>query len=232
MVDLALAASFIGGAIISIIVISNPLSTSAIFIALTEEMKHSEKLEIAKRSVRYSTGILIFFALTGMLLFQVFGISIGAFRIAGGILLFTMAVHMLNPKGREKEAEEAAADMALIPLSIPFTAGPGTITTVVVLISEAVNLVDSEGILTASLAATGVFIGIAVTVGVSYLMMMNSDRVDERLGTGRRVVTRLMGLIVMAIAIQFIINGIKDVLPEFIDIAEGTAETLRALITR
>ena len=77
MVDLGLAASFIGGAIVSIIIISNPLSTSAVFIALTEPMTHTEKLVVARRSVTYSTGVLLFFAITGLALFKLFGFSIG-----------------------------------------------------------------------------------------------------------------------------------------------------------
>ncbi len=230
MVDIALAASFIGGAIISIIVISNPLSTSAVFIALTEDITHSERLATAKRSITYSTGTLLFFAFTGFALFKVFGFSIGAFRIAGGILLFTTAIGMLNPKPRAEEAEESSRDIALIPLSIPFTAGPGTITTVVVLMSEALNLSETKDLGTSLLAVVGVLLGIAITIVVSYLMMAYSEHVDARLGSGRRVVTRLFGLIVMAIAIQFIINGFKDLLPEFIEIAEEATETLVALL--
>ncbi len=221
MVDLVIAGEFILGAIISIVVISNPLSTSAVFIALTEGMSHRERVATAVRSIRYSTWILVFFAISGFLLFQLFGFGIGAFRIAGGVLLFTTAVGMLNPKSTTQEAGEASRDIALIPLSIPFTAGPGTITTVVLLMSEALNLHGAHGLLTTIASAAGVFIGIAVTIVISYLMMVNSERIDARLGTGRKVVTRLMGLIVMAIAVQFIINGIKDVIPEFIEAAEG-----------
>jgi len=222
MVDVILAAEFIAGALISIIVISNPLSTSAVFIALTEGMTREQKLSIVKRSIKYSTGILIFFSLTGLLLFQIFGFSVGAFRIAGGVLLFTTAVTMLNPKPSRKEAEEASQDMALIPLSIPFTSGPGTITTVVVLVSESQNIMNSHGIATGLLSMTGVYIGIAICIITSYLMMTRSEYIDARLKEGgRQVVTKLMGLLVMAIAVQFIINGIMDVFPDFLALAQG-----------
>jgi multiple antibiotic resistance protein len=229
MVDWTLAGSFIAGAVVSILIISNPVSTSAIFIALTERMTLKEKVVLAKRSVTYSVIILVFFALTGLALFRVFGFSIGAFRIAGGVLLMTTAAGMMNPKGREKEVEERSQDIAIIPLSIPFTAGPGTIITVVVLMSEALNLRETQDWGTTGLAIAGVLIGIAVTVIVSYQMMVRSEYIDSRLGSGRRVLTRLMGLIVMAIAIQFILNGIRDVLPDFVEAAEQASSLMHLM---
>jgi len=220
MFESVLSAEFIIGAIISIIVISNPLSTSAIFIALTEQMTLKQKQEIIKRSLKYSVGILFFFSLTGLLLFQLFGFSIGAFRIAGGVLLFTTAVTMLDPKTSHEEAGDASDNIALIPLSIPFTAGPGTIVTVVVLMSEAQNILEAHDIFTGISCILGVFVGITLCIGISYVMMSRSDAIDNRLKEGgRKVVTKVMGLLVMAIAIQFFINGIKDILPEFIAIA-------------
>ncbi|MFP4170372.1 MAG: MarC family protein [Methanomassiliicoccales archaeon] len=222
MANLTFALEFIGGAIIAILIISNPLSTSAVFIALTEGMSQQEKVRIVKKAIRYSGGILVFFALTGLLLFQVFGFSIGAFRIAGGILLFSTAVTMLNPTPSKTAAEESSRDIALIPLAIPFIAGPGTIVTVVVLMSEAQNTISSQDLITGTLAMLGVFLGIAVIILVSYIMMVRSEDVNRLLGSGRRVVTRLLGLMVMAIAIQFVINGIKDILPEFVEVLNNS----------
>jgi multiple antibiotic resistance protein len=222
MADLTYALEFIGGAIISIIVISNPISTSAVFIALTQGMTQDEKIRIVRKSIMYSSGILLFFALTGFLIFTIFGFSIGAFRIAGGVLLFSTAIYMLNPKPSSVAADETSRDIALIPLAIPFTAGPGTIVTVVVLMSEARNLVNTIDTVTGLLAMVGVILGITVTIIVSYFMMAHSDRIDAVLKEGgRNVVTRLMGLLVMAISIQFIINGIKELLPEFMEIVNG-----------
>jgi multiple antibiotic resistance protein len=216
MSDILLGLEFIVAAIISIIVISNPISTSAVFITLTEGMGHEQRRGVASRSIRYSAGILVFFALTGLLVFQIFGFGIGAFRIAGGVLLFSTAVGMLNPKENVTQADGGSRDIALIPLSIPFTSGPGTIVTVVVLMSEAMNLITEHGALAGGLAILGVYLGIAVTVFVSFNMMIQSERIDRFFGeAGRNVVTRLMGLLVMAISIQFVINGVKDILPEF-----------------
>ncbi len=215
MNDLVIGMEIIFASIISIIVISNPVSTSAIFIALTKGMTSGERRAVATKSIRYSIGILLFFSLTGLLVFELFGFGIGAFRIAGGVLLFSTAVGMLHPKDSGSEAEERSKDIALIPLSIPFTSGPGTIVTVVVLMSEAMNRFGGSTTL-GLLSVLGVYIGIFVTIFVSFRMMINSERIDRFLGEGgRSVITRLMGLLVMAISIQFVINGIKDILPEF-----------------
>jgi multiple antibiotic resistance protein len=223
MLDYALALTFSVGAIIAIIVISNPISTSAVFIALTEKMSRKQKQDTIKKSLTYSAGMLILFALTGLFLFQLFGFTIGAFRIAGGVLLFTTAVGMLNPKTSQEEATDVPDNIALIPLSIPFTAGPGTIVTVVVLMSEADNIRNSTDLFTGLLCALGVFIGIGACLGITYVMLAKSDLIDGALKEGgRRVVTTLMGLIVMAIAIQFFINGIKDILPEFMATVSGS----------
>jgi len=229
--DPLLAAEFIGGAIVSLLVISNPVSTSAVFISLTQDMTREEKLRTVKKSVTYSLFILIFFSLTGLLLFQIFGFSIGAFRIAGGILLFTTAVGMLDPAPSDKAAGEAAQDIAIIPLSIPFTSGPGTIVTVVVLMSEAQNIMQTHDLLTGSLSMLGVYIGIGAVIVISYFMMVKSDNIDRvfREG-GRKVITKLMGLLVMAISIQFIITGIKDVLPEFSDALMNGGEIIGYLL--
>lgn len=218
MSDIALALQFIGGSIVSLLVISNPISTSAVFIALTQNMTHEEKLRIVKRSIRYSTMIMIFFSLSGLLLFQIFGFGIGAFRIAGGILLFTTAVGMLKPTPSEKAAGQTMSDISIIPLSIPFTTGPGTIVTVVILMSEAQNILRSHDILTGALSISGIYFGIMAVIIASYFMMVHSDKIDGVFKEGgRNVVTKLMGLLVMAISIQFIINGIKDIIPEFIE---------------
>ncbi len=226
MVDWAFIASFVPAMILGIIVISNPVSTAAVFIGLTEKMTKDEKQAVAREATRYAIAILFFFAVTGMLLFQLFGFTIGAFRIAGGIILFTAAVAMLNPRPAEEEAAESAENIALIPICIPFIAGPGTIITVILYMSTAIDAAGIYDIGTSVVATIGVFIGIAATVFISWLVMAKSEAIDKRLGEGRAVVTRLMGLIVMAIAIQFIINGIMDITPEFVEIVDEARQVL------
>jgi multiple antibiotic resistance protein len=229
MVEWTWVAGFVPAVIIGIIVISNPISTAAIFIGLTEKMTKEEKKVVARTAVRYAVMILVFFALTGMLLFQLFGFTVGAFRIAGGVILFTTAVAMLNPRPAEEEAAESAENIALMPICIPFIAGPGTIVTVILYMSEATAASEAYDWMTAIVGYIGVFIGIGATVFVSWLVMDKSEAIDNRLGEGRAIVTRLMGLIVMAIAIQFIINGIKDVTPEFVRIVDEARQVLMLL---
>lgn len=223
MSDLLMALEYIPPAIIAIIVISNPVSTLAMFLTLTSEMSEEAKLRIAKRSSKYSLLILLFFAMTGLLIFQIFGFSIGAFRIAGGVLLVTTAMGMLYP--REEKVSAETRDIALMPMSIPFISGPGTIVTVVVLISGAKDLGDGDLGLSL-LAAGGVFLGIFILIAISYLVMVHSERLFSIIGEeGNKALTKLMGLIVLSIAIQFFINGIGDVLPMFVEIARSAAGT-------
>lgn len=218
MLEFGLVGGFILGAIVSIIVISNPVSTSAVFLTLTDGLKKKDRVEIARRSVKFSLFILVFFALTGFFLFQLFGFSIGAFRIAGGILLFTLAVHMLNGKQRHMEATEMDYnEISLMPLSIPFTAGPGTIVTVVLLASEALNMMETTGFMNGLVSVIGVYAGIFILILITYIMMLNSQRLDNVIKEGgRHVITKLMGLLVMAIAIQFMINGVVDIIPTLV----------------
>jgi multiple antibiotic resistance protein len=215
MSDLGTALEFVPAAIVAIVAISNPFSTATMFLILTRCMSHEERLNTATRSAIYSLYILLFFAITGLLLFQLFGFSIGAFRIAGGILLMITAIGMLNPKPAG-EMTDCPKDIALIPLAVPFISGPATIVTVIVLMSGAQGRF-AIGPLEGTIAALGVFLGIFTVTFLSYLAMKHSERIFSALrAEGRKAISRLMGLIVLAISVQFIINGIGDVLPDLI----------------
>jgi multiple antibiotic resistance protein len=142
--------------------------------------------------------ILSLFALTGTLIFQVFSLEVYSFQLAGGILLITIALGMLSEKGGSP-SDDGREDISIIPLTFPLTAGPGTITTVVLLFSQASSIFE----------AVFVFVGIAVGVLLSYFGMTHAHRFLKYLGQdGIKVVSALMAIIVLAIAIQFVINGI------------------------
>ena len=216
MTDWVLVIETILASIVSIVVISNPLSTSAVFIALTKGMGTDEKAAIVRRTIRISAMVLILFALTGFLIFQLFGFTVGAFRIAGGVLLMTTALDMMRPEESSTQAERTSADIAIMPLAIPFTAGPGTIVTVVLLMSGAQANLDTD-LVYGIVSMAGVLLAIVVALFVSYYVMMQSERVDAFLQEGgRSIVTKLMGLIVLAIAVQFIINGVIDIVPDLV----------------
>jgi multiple antibiotic resistance protein len=181
----------------SIIAVMEPFSTTAVYVTLTKDMDSEKKRKIIRRSMVTSFIVLVFFTFTGHLLFRVFGITIPAFQIAGGMLLVSVAIGMLNPK-EEGISYGRGEDIAIVPLSFPLTSGPGSITTVILMVSRAENLVETS------------FVPLAILVGVllSYVAMMFSSRLLKRLGDdGLRVVAALMAIIVLAIAVQFIIDG-------------------------
>jgi multiple antibiotic resistance protein len=190
-------------AISSIIAVMEPFSTIAIYTTLTKDHSPEKQHKIASKAMKISFIVLAFFALTGHLLFLVFNITVYAFEIAGGILLVAVALRMLNPGKDEYSSDER--DVSIVPLAFPLTAGPGTITTVMLLFSQASNLLE----------AFFVFMGIFLGVLISYVGMVYSHRLFKLLGDdGLRVVTALMAIIVLAIAVQFVINGIVDVAPQ------------------
>ncbi|MCK4668940.1 MarC family protein, partial [Candidatus Bathyarchaeota archaeon] len=152
------------------------------------------------KSMKISILVLAFFAFTGQLLFLIFNVTFAAFKIAGGILLVTSAFSMLNPKRKEFSKEELE-NIAIIPLAFPLTAGPGTIMAVILLVSEASSMLETSL----------VFVGILAGVAVSYMGMMYAPKIFKFLGEdGLHVITKLMSIIVLAIAVQFIINGVAE----------------------
>lgn len=190
-------------AVASIIAVMNPTSTVVIYIALTRDLNLGERRRVIAESMKISLLVLAFFAFTGQLIFQIFDVTLAAFKIAGGILLVTSAFAMLYPK-RKEFSEEELENISIVPLTFPLTAGPGTITSVILLVSEATSLLE----------ACVVFVGIFAGVGVSYLGMIYASKISGFIGKeGLRVITRLMSIIVLAIAIQFIISGIAETIP-------------------
>jgi multiple antibiotic resistance protein len=197
------AAGFAILALTSVIVVMEPFSTIAIYASLTRNFSPEEKRKTIARSMRLSYIVLTFFALTGHLVFQVFNITIAAFQIAGGILLGAVALQMLNPD-RMTPSKEGNQDIAIVPLTFPLTAGPGTITAVILLTSNAQNLLESFS----------VFVAIFGAILVSYVGLRLSHKLFKHLGDeGLHTITAIMAIIVLAIAVQFLINGILGVVP-------------------
>jgi len=193
-------------AITSIVAIMEPASTVAIYIPLAKDMEYKKQRSVVARAMKISFVVLVFFALTGHLLFSVFNITVGAFKIAGGILLISVALKMLNPEQKEYSIDKFD-DIAVVPLAFPLTAGPGAVTTVMLLVSEAKNIVN----------VSFVFMGIAVGVLLSYVALIYSPKLSRLLGDeGLQVVTKLMSIIVLAIAVQFVINGSVDAISQIL----------------
>lgn len=197
----------------SLIIIVNPLSSTLLYVSLTGTLDHEVKVRIAHEAARYALAILLIFALVGGVILQLFGISLEAFRIAGGILLFLIGMEMVYAKtsrskmtATEKYEGIDAEDVSVMPLAIPMIAGPGGITTSIVLMNEA------KGI--GPLAYGVVLVSIVLTIGVTYYMMRNADYIVKRIGQREfRAVNRLMGMLLIAIAVQFVIIGLKTAFP-------------------
>ncbi len=193
----------------SLFVIINPLTTSFMFASLLPFAKEREKKSVARKAVFVAVGVLVSFMLFGTLIFSLFSITIEAFRIAGGLILFGIAMKTLKSGTQHDEEHHQGNEMdsenlAIIPLAIPFISGPGAIATTMVLSSEISVWWDYFILLTAILL-------IAVAC---YFAMTNSNRLVDFFGkTGKMIMAKIFGLILAVIAVQFIINGVVDVMP-------------------
>jgi multiple antibiotic resistance protein len=189
----------------------DPLAVLPIFLAITASDTSAQKRATALRAAITCGITLTVFAAAGSLIFRFFGITLGAFKIAGGVLLFLVALDMMQARPSrtrstpEEEKEGVSkADVAIIPLAIPLLSGPGSIATVMVLMSRHKQLIY----------AIPVFVSIVVTAIITWLMLRGAEWMERRLSkTFMNVVTRVMGLILAAVAVEFVISGIKDVMP-------------------
>ncbi len=188
-------------AVASLVAVVEPGSNIVIYLSLTRDMTGEEKRRIVSKAMKISFLVLAFFAVAGQLVFSFFNITISAFQIAGGVLLVDVALRMLHP-GKDEYSREELEDVAIVPLAFPLTAGPGSITTVMLLMSQANGLFEWPF----------VFVAIFASVLLSYVGMRYAGRLSGALGNeGLHVVTKIMAIIVLAIAVQFLINGVTDV---------------------
>ena len=203
----------------SILIVVNPLAATLIFVSLTGTMDQAAKLRVARDATWFALIVLLLFTFAGGWILQLFGISIEAFRIAGGVLLFGIGMDMVYAKtsrtkmtATEKYEGQDADDIAVMPLAIPMITGPGAITTVIVLMNEAMTANDAMGMNAAALAI--VPLAAVMAIGITYYMMQNADVIVRRIGQREyRAANRLMGMLLVAIAVQFILIGIKTAFP-------------------
>jgi multiple antibiotic resistance protein len=191
----------------SLLFIVDPVAVVPTYLVITQNETSAEQRRTAWRACVAMTLLLIFFAATGQLLFQAFGITLPAFRTAGGLILWYVALDMLRGERRTQEGREemlegqSKEDVAITPLAVPMLAGPGAISTIIVLSSQA------RGPAQVAL----VYGSILVTGAVSLLVLRLGNAVLGRLGkTGIRVLTRIMGLILAAVAVQLVLSGVKE----------------------
>ncbi|MGR3464641.1 MarC family protein [Limimaricola sp.] len=193
----------------TLFVIVDPIGLAPLFVAMTAGMSDSQRRKIAARALLTSAGLMLLFLLLGDAVLRFIGISVPAFRIAGGVLLFLTALDMLFERRqarRRDNAEEASDaveaepdhDPSIFPLALPLIVGPGAITTLILLTAEA----DAVGYA----AIYGVALVVLATVWIASLLANPLARV---LGSvGLNVVTRVLGMLLAALAVQFIIDGL------------------------
>lgn len=198
-------------ALATLFVIVDPVSLAPIFLALTPGMSRLERRKVALRAAAIALTVLIGFTVAGGALLAVLGISLAAFRIAGGLLLFWTAYEMVFEQRQQRRAEtvdtavlqDNRTQVAAFPLALPLIAGPGAITAVMLLAAQHPG----------PLALAGLIGTVVVVIGASLAAMLLASEVDRLLGeTGRGVVTRLLGVVLAALAVQFVIDGVVEVL--------------------
>ena len=195
----------------SFFTLTNPLGTMPVFLTMTQGMTEKERRSVVRRATFVSFLTLLLFVLAGQFLFQFFGLSTNGFRIAGGVIIFKIGFDMLQArytpmKLKDEEIKTYADDISITPLAIPMLCGPGAIANAIVLMQDA-HTIDMKGILIGM---------IALIYFITYLILRASTRLVKVLGeTGNNVMMRLMGLILMVIAVECFVGGAK---PIFIDI--------------
>ena len=205
MLDQALSA------FVTLFVTIDPPGLAPLVLGITAGMSRSQRRRIGMRASLIAFGILVLFAVAGTAILSLFGITIHSFRIAGGLLLFFIAFEMIFERRQdrhERSAERAVTEdqirnIAVFPLAIPLIAGPGAISATI-LLSGTYSEAWERAILIAI---------VAVNLAAAWLVFLVAERIDRFLGaTGRIVLTRLLGLILAALAVQFVIDGVTAVL--------------------
>jgi multiple antibiotic resistance protein len=202
-------------ALVALFTIVDPIGLAPVVITLTAGMSAGARFITITRAAIIAGCVIAFFGVFGQQIFDALGVTAEAFSIAGGVLLFLVAIDMLfgRPSGvREtpREAREARSearrneDVSVFPLAIPMIAGPGTITTIILLVGAS----KSEPIQLASVALAAV-----IALAAAWLAMLVSAQIQKRIGrTGILVVSRVLGMLLAAVAAQFILNGVRGFL--------------------
>ena len=197
-------------ALSSIFFLVDPFAAIPSFLAITESVDPVRRKRVAKKGAVTCFIVLTSFALAGQYIFEMFGIKLPAFEVAGGLILLLIGLDMLEAKRSPTQealgdTEEAAAkeDAGIVPLGIPMLAGPGAISSVMVLVGQVPSIWHWE---------MGAILGsIGLTSLISYWVLAGASRVRKVMGeTGIRILVRIMGLLLVALAMQFFVNGLTD----------------------
>jgi len=195
---------------VTLFVVIDPVGIAPLFVGLTPGQPNAARRRIARHAVVIAAGVLIAFALGGQWLLNAMGIGLPAFRIAGGILLLLLAIDMVmaRPSGlrtmtpREGEESSHAADVTVFPLAIPLIAGPGAMTSIVLMMGEAGGALEAQALV----------LGLTLVVlALTLACLWAASRLMRLLGTiGVNVITRVFGIVTAALAVQFVVDGVQS----------------------
>ncbi|WP_296763599.1 MarC family protein [Sediminimonas sp.] len=195
--------AFLISAFATLFVIIDPIGLTPIFVALTQGMNSAQRRAIALRACLVGAILLCLFAAFGEAVLGFIGISMPAFRIAGGILLFLTALDMLferRTKRREGQAEDDTDDPSVFPLAIPLIAGPGAIASIILLAGQQPGLAGLAVVIAVML----------VVLAILMVMFLAAGLVERALGrVGTNVITRLLGMLLAALSVQFVLDGLR-----------------------
>lgn len=202
-------------ALATLFVVVDPLGVAPSFVALTAEMELAKRRKTLLRAVLIAFGVTLFFLIGGHALLGYLGVTVFAFSISGGILLFMTSLPMLfghRPALQSPERDEQGSigeDVAIFPLAIPLLSGPGTITTILLLANQA--RANPNRIWVLALVSAAVYL-------ISWCILYASERLIARLGEGKvRILTRVLGIVLAALAVQYVLNGIGGYYQSLLD---------------
>ena len=212
----------IGKLLVALLVLINPFSALSIYLDLTQDHSTKEKRRIARTAALAVFIVIVVFALSGGILLKVLGISVGSFQVGGGILVLLIAISLMNgndnpakpkidPNSEEhhhaQQVRRNEKDIAVVPIAIPITIGPGGISTVIIYSSAAKNYSD---------IALIIISGFLVSL-ICYLILIVAGRISKRLGTtGLTILNRIMGMMLAAISVEIIVAGLKSIFPQLV----------------
>ncbi len=193
----------------------NPLGTMPIFMSMTSTLSKQKRKNTAKKASIIAFFTIIAFAFSGQILFKFFGISVNSFRIVGGVIFFAMGWDMLQARlghikhtDDENKIDAYVNDISVTPLAIPMICGPGAITNAIILMES------SDTVIKKIILITVIFLVLLLT----YIILRGASKITDKLGeTGNKVMMRLMGLIVMVIAVEFFFSGLKPIIMNMVN---------------
>jgi multiple antibiotic resistance protein len=183
---------------IALFVVIDPIGSIPLFVALTNKMDKAQRKKTSELAIVTAASLLVIFAIGGTQILSIFGVKIESFMIAGGILLFILSMELLTHGGWRFGIGDSSEDTGVVPFAFPLLVGPGAITSVIISFETAGLLVT--------------IISIAIVIGVTYLTLLLIDPINKILGRrGSIVITRVFAILVAAIGIQYVIDGLTNV---------------------